>query len=42
MVVHEAVREAFLAASYAIGGRADELPAEVSPVADLTSVGRPG
>lgn len=36
MVVHEAVREAFLAASYAVTGHVDHVPAEVSPLGSFT------
>jgi pyruvate/2-oxoglutarate dehydrogenase complex dihydrolipoamide dehydrogenase (E3) component len=36
MVVHEAAREAYLAATNAIIGRADALPAEVSPLGSFT------
>lgn len=36
MVVHEAAREAFLAASYAVTGSTEGLPAEVSPVGSFT------
>jgi dihydrolipoamide dehydrogenase len=36
MVVHEAAREAYLAASNAVAGRADHVPAEVSPLGSFT------
>jgi pyruvate/2-oxoglutarate dehydrogenase complex dihydrolipoamide dehydrogenase (E3) component len=36
MVVHEAVREAYIAASNAALGRTDALPAEVSPLGSFT------
>ena len=36
MVVHEAGREAYLAATNAVVGRADALPAEVSPLGSFT------